>query len=413
MFIVKNIISLFILAFFFISCATTAKSELGKDKVYVGSDIGDIGVVNDWKNQNFLGGKTTTIVAEGFAVIDGRGEDSALDRALDDAQRKAVEQAVGSIIQGSTTVENNRLITSQIYEKTTGYISGYKVLNTAKSGSMYYAKIEASVGVDMIQDNLQAMGILMDRMNLPMIVVLVTDEYGYLSDSFNVELEKKMSEKGFRFVDSRTLESVMEREKIKYGDILGSKSMDIIDKIGVGTGAEVAIIGNASAAYFTTLQGTAMKSYRSDVAVRAVNIADATTIAQATHQTGGIGGSEKDASSIALIKSADSVSQDLIKQITDKWQNIVQSGTEYTLLIAGLSFSDAIDFENALGKNIRGVKNVFNRGMTGDASKFLVRYIGTSRDLAVDLNAKAAEIGYQIIIKSFDDKTITMNVFKK
>lgn len=398
---------------FFISCATTSKNTSSSGGVYVGDDIGNIGVVNDWKNPDFAGGKTRTVVAEGFAVVDGRGDADAIDRALDDAQRKAVEQAVGSIIQGSTSVENNRLINSQIYEKTTGYVSGYRVLTTRKSGSMYYAKIEASVGVDMIQDNLQAMGILIDRMNLPMIVVLVTDEYGNLSDSFNVELEKRMSEKGFRFVDSRTLQDVMDREKIKYGDILGSKSIDIIDKIGVGTGAQVAILGNASASYFTTIHGTAMKSYRSDVAVRAVNIADASTIAQSTHQTGGVGGSDRDASSIALVKSANTVSEDLISQITGKWQNIVQSGTEYTLLIVGLSFSDAIDFENALTSNIRGLKSVYNRGMTGDASRFVVRYIGSSRNLAVDLNAKASQIGYQIIIKSFDDKTITMNVSKR
>lgn len=401
------------LTIFLVSCSSTKGSSKNNNGVLIGQDPGTIGVVNDWKNPKFSGGKTTKVVAEGFANIDGRGEADARDRAIDDAQRKSVEQAVGSIIQGSTSVENNRLINSQIYEKTTGYISSYKVLESRKSGSMYYSKIEAEVGVDMIQDNLQAMGILIDRAGLPMIVVLVTDKEGHASESFNIELEKQMSAKGFRFVDNRTLQKVLEREKIKYSDILNSSSSDLIDKIGVGTGAQVAIIGEANASFFTTIEGTAMKSFRSDIAVRAVNTSDATTIAQSTHQTGGVGGSDRDAAAIALTKSAQAVSDDLTGQITRKWQDITQSGTEYTLLVVGLDFTESVNFEKAMPQYIRGLKSVFNRGITGDASKYVVRYVGSSRNLAVDLNEKGTEMGYKIKIQSFDEKTITMSVVKK
>ena len=75
-----------------------------------------------------------------------------------------------------------------------------------------------------------------------------------------------------------------------------------IKKISESTGAQIAIVGKARAAYFTTIQGTAMKSYRSDVAITAINISDYSTIARATHQTGGVGGSDKDAYSNSACK---------------------------------------------------------------------------------------------------------------
>ena len=403
--LLKNILICIIISAVLLSCATTSKNT--SSGVFVGEETGDIGVVNNWKNPDFKGGKTTKIIAEGFAGTDGRGEANAIERAIESAKRNAVEQAVGSIIHGVASVNNNKLLDSKIYENTTGYISSYKVLNITKNTSVWYSKIEAIVGVDMLQDNLQAMGILMDRKSMPLIVVLVIDENGDLSESFNVQLEKNMGDKGFKFVSSSSLRKIMRDENINYSD------SDSVKKIAQSTGAQVAIVGKAGASYFTTIQGTAMKSYRSDVAITAINISDYSTIARATHQAGGVGGSDKDAHSIALVKSADSISDDFISQIVNKWQSEVQNGTEYTIYVSGLNFYDSIDFEDALKKNIGNIKNVYNRGVAGDSSRYVIQYVGTSRNLAVDINAKAKNMGYQIIINGFDDKTITLKASKR
>ena len=403
--LLRNILICIIVSVLLLSCATTSKNT--SSGVFVGEETGDIGVVNNWKNPDFKGGKTTKIIAEGFAGTDGRGEANAIERAIESAKRNAVEQAVGSIIHGVASVNNNKLLDSKIYENTTGYISSYKVLNITKNTSVWYSKIEAIVGVDMLQDNLQAMGILMDRKSMPLIVVLVIDENGDLSESFNVQLEKNMGDKGFKFVSSSSLRKIMRDENINYSD------SDSVKKIAQSTGAQVAIVGKAGASYFTTIQGTAMKSYRSDVAITAINISDYSTIARATHQAGGVGGSDKDAHSIALVKSADSISDDFISQIVNKWQSEVQNGTEYTIYVSGLNFDDSIDFEDALKKNIGNIKNVYNRGVAGDSSRYVIQYVGTSRNLAVDINAKAKNMGYQIIINGFDDKTITLKASKR
>ncbi len=401
----KNCIILLIL----IISSASAK----KNNAYVG-EIPDSKYLNvdDFVNRNFFGGETVKIRTKGFASIDNRGKADAISRALDSAQRNAVEETVGTLIESDTLVQNNVLIRDEVYEKTYGYIESYKVLEIKEIDNVMYAEIEAFVGVDMIEDNLMGMGILLGRMNMPRIAVLVTDTNGNLNYAFNTELEKNMSKKGFTFVDAETLENVIKKEQIDYKDILNSTPSKLIDMISVGTKAQIAIIGNADASFFMQIEGTQMKSYRTDIKIKVINMSDATTIAQATHQTGAVGGTDADAYSMALVKSAKVVSGDITKQITKKWQENLQMGSEYNLFIVGLEFEDALKFEKELPMYISKIKSVYNKGFNADSSTFLIKYIGSARDLALDLNDKVKNMGYEINIKSFNEKTIHVNIKK-
>ena len=405
----KKILLLLIIIINIISCISMQEKE--NSSVLIGKDDGQIGIVNNWKNPNFKGGKTTTIIAEGYANSDSRGEANAIERALESAKRNAVEQAVGSIINSQTTVKNNKLIEDKIYEKTTGYISSYKILSINKNSSVWQTKIEATVGVDLIQDNLQAIGILLDRKQLPAILILVFDKEGNINTTFNTALEKNMSKKGFKFVSARTLNNTLEKENIDIKTL--SKNKDYIKQIANITKSQVVITGKADASFFTSIQGTALKSYRSDIAIIAINISDYSTIARTTYQVGGVGGTDEDAKSISLVKSAENITEDFSSQILAKWQEEIQSGSEYTIYVYGLDFSSSIDFEEELKKNIGDIKEIYNRGLSGDTSTYLVKYMGSSKNLAIDINRSATKMGYKLLIDKFDDKTITIKANKK
>lgn len=406
----KNYIILLILtSILMLSCASTNKNS----NAYIGEiPESKYLTVDDFVNRDFFGGETVKITTKGFASIDNRGKADAISRALDSAQRNAIEETVGTLIESDTLVQNSMLIRDEVYEKTYGYIASYKVLETKEIDNVMYAKIEAFVGVDMIEDNLVGMGILLSRMNMPRIAVLVADTNGNLNYAFNTELEKNMAKKGFTFVDANILENVIKKEKIAYKDILNSSSSKLIDIIGIGTKAEVAIIGSADASFFMQIEGTQMKSYRTDIKIKVINLSDATTIAQSTHQTGAVGGTDADAYSMALVKSAKVVSGDITKQITKKWQENLQMGSEYNLFIVGLEFEDALKFEKELPMYVSKIKSVYNKGFTGDSSTFLIKYVGSARDLALDLNNKAQNMGYKIDVKSFDEKTINVSIKK-
>jgi len=48
--------------------------------------------------------ETKTVTAEGVAAIQGNARDIARDAAIEDAQKRAVEQAIGILIDSQTQV---------------------------------------------------------------------------------------------------------------------------------------------------------------------------------------------------------------------------------------------------------------------------------------------------------------------
>jgi hypothetical protein len=66
--------------------------------------------------------ESKTVTAEGVAAIQGNAQDIARDAAIEDAQKRAVEQAIGILIDSQTQVENYQLISDNILSQTKGYI---------------------------------------------------------------------------------------------------------------------------------------------------------------------------------------------------------------------------------------------------------------------------------------------------
>ena len=62
------------------------------------------------------------VEAEGVAAILNGDTDIARDKAIVDAQRKAVEQAAGVLISSESLVENYDLLSDRILTQSSGYI---------------------------------------------------------------------------------------------------------------------------------------------------------------------------------------------------------------------------------------------------------------------------------------------------
>ncbi|MFA4910895.1 MAG: flagellar assembly protein T N-terminal domain-containing protein, partial [Desulfobacteria bacterium] len=85
------------------------------------------------------------VKAEGMGAIVNNDKAIARDNAIEDALRKAVEQAVGTLVSSETMVENFQLLSDSIYTKTEGYIQKYKIISEAPAENIYKVNIEATV----------------------------------------------------------------------------------------------------------------------------------------------------------------------------------------------------------------------------------------------------------------------------
>jgi hypothetical protein len=95
--------------------------------------------------------KTNSKVKE--VVVVGVGDSS--EDALKDAQRNAVNQVVGVLIDAKIMVENDKLIEDKILTFSNGFVKTSKVISQNKTGPLFKVKIEAVVEVTGIENILK------------------------------------------------------------------------------------------------------------------------------------------------------------------------------------------------------------------------------------------------------------------
>ncbi len=151
-----------------------------------------------------------------MAAIQGNARDIARDAALEDAQKRAVEQAIGILIDSQTQVENYQLISDKILSQTKGYIKRYNITSETVDSGLLRVRINAEVALGRLTDDLSGIGILLGRMHKPRTMVMVAEQnighgvtawwlgaHGEQTDISVVEntFMDKFTEKGFEFID--------------------------------------------------------------------------------------------------------------------------------------------------------------------------------------------------------------------
>ena len=86
-------------------------------------------------------------------VVEGVGDSS--ENAVKDAQRNAVNQVVGVLIDSKVMVKNDKLIEDKILTLSNGFVKTSKVISQNKSGKLFKVKIEAVVEVTGIENILK------------------------------------------------------------------------------------------------------------------------------------------------------------------------------------------------------------------------------------------------------------------
>ena len=104
--------------------------------------------------------ETRTVTAEGVAEIQGGAKDMARDAALEDAQKRAVVQAIGILIDPQTRVENYQLISDKILSRTKGYIKRYTIAGETVDSGLLRVSINADIALGKLTDDLSGIGIL-------------------------------------------------------------------------------------------------------------------------------------------------------------------------------------------------------------------------------------------------------------
>jgi len=348
------------------------------------------------------------VKAKGYGTIYGNDKAAARDRALEDAQRKAVEQAMGTMISSESITQNFQLIDDRILSLSSGYIRTYRIVSESVTGGELEIEIAAQVGMEKLNDSLQAIKNLIRRMDKPKIMVLIAEqsirEEGQTDadkDPGNAVLsatslgiaENALIEyfraKGFDFVDRQALAG-----RIEVSDPLTLvNDKEKIRKIANLTDAQVVIFGQAQSRTGGRVSG--IYSGQANISLRALKTDTGEIIAASTAHAAVPFVDPSTANTKALAEASTRISQKLMDQILRQWQ--VESGgtRNVALTIKGVSYADVIKFRSWLPKYVRGIKSVHQRSVQGNLAELDIDIQGSAQSLADDLSQK-----------KFNDKTI-------
>ena len=243
-----------------------------------------------------LAGEIEEVEATGQAAIFDDDKAAARDKAVDDALRKAVESAVGTMISSETITENYQLISDKIYSQAEGYVKKYKITDERAEENVYIVEIEAKVAVGAVSTDLDSLKTLLRRKGMPKMIIMIAEQNvgrnrpnywwgkgGVVATDMRVvenTLMEIMKEKGFTFVDPEILTG-----KKSVSSPVAYLSDKQARRMASVTDAEIILVGKAIARDIgKTWEGTRLRSASAEVAVRAINTDNGEIIAVAMEQ---------------------------------------------------------------------------------------------------------------------------------
>ena len=365
-------------------------------------------------------GETKEVIARGLGAILAGDEVKAKEDATAAALRNAVEQVVGTIVQSDVLVENYQTVEDQIYTRTTGYVQKYDIISTSKQAdNALEVTVRAIVKMGDLQNDLEAIGVLLSRKGKPRTMVLieernVTQDYTQLATDMNVTetaLMNEMMNFGFPFVDARQARVNIARDMATaalQGDAQAAAS------IATRLGAEIIITGTAVSKVASgvpkVLQQSGFKSCQANLNLRVIRADDASIIAVATTHDRAAHIDEITGGTQALQKAAKKAAIELKDKIVKVWQKDIYSGSQVQLQVLNItSFSQLNTLKNSLKYYVRGVQGVNQREFGGGTALFDVDIKGNAEQLATELEAKAIE-GIQLEVVGMTANKVTVRI---
>lgn len=360
---------------------------------------------------------TEIVESEGIATILKGNTDLARDNAIVDAQRKAVEQAVGVLMSSESIVENYELLSDRILTQSAGYIKNYQILDERKDGNEYRVKIQATIGLGDLENDIQAIQHLIRQKGNPRMMFLVEEEITGLktigvasSDMSQAEtvLVQAFLNAGFEVIDSATVARNINRDKaLKAVDGDAAAASALAQQYS----ADVIITVKAAASSGDKILNTPMKAHQATVTARVIRADTAAIVSSATQQakhphiddlSGGMG---------AIEKASTQLAENLIPKILEQWRKDVQVATTVQLVLSKVSFKQLKRFKDILKTEVRGVKEVYQRSFQAGVAKLDVEIQSTTAALADELASKEFQ-GIAFEITGMSENRIDLTLIK-
>jgi hypothetical protein len=343
----------------------------------------------------------TEFTAKGVATVLGGDKGLARDQAIDDALRQAVEQALGTLVQSTTVVENYQVVSDNILSWSEGYVKKYDIVSEGLTDpTTYEVTVRAQVQMSDMKSDWESIQNLISKMQNPRVLIIMDeqnigesyDTYHFLSVDMTVAeatLINKFIENGFSVVDAATMRENAKREQAAAAVSGNTQAAAALAK---ALDAEVVITGKAVAKVATGIDLGGMKSCQANLTARVIKADIGTIMATSTQNAAFPHIDEVTGGTKAIEKAANKMADDLISKITKQWKDEFYKATTVKLIVSNVqTFTQLNDFKIMLKFYIRGIKDIYQRDFAENRAELDVKITGNASQLARELERKDIE----------------------
>jgi hypothetical protein len=347
--------------------------------------------------------ESATVTVTGMSQVVDRNTLGAREAALRDAMRKAVETGLGTLLESRTLVENFALVNDQIYSRANGFVSSYEVLEEKEQAGTYVMSVRCVVNQQKLGDDARSLGLLQELVGKPKMMIMV-DEFWWdaslpkdsqeaVDDPASAaRIAERFLDRGFALVDAETVKKLRASEMGTMDDLMnnGDAIIRLAQQAAADYGAEVLILGTCKAEPVSVVGGKYTAS-----ATFSAKIVDASTgalMGTKQYSQNGVGASPEQARAESGGRAGDGVSETLIGQVLQYWQDKANNGMDYIIKLYNVD-----SFVQQGMKFIQGVK-----GVTGVTAAKKRAWDEKLHRLEIDLTYKGNdvdELTYAIVEK--------------
>lgn len=348
-----------------------------------------------------LAAEVEKVETRGEAGIVGGDKAAARDKAIDDALRKAVEQAVGTLVSAETITENYQLLSDRIYSKAEGYVKSYKITGEREEDGVLIVEIRAEVSTGAVAADVEGLQTLLKRKGKPKMLLMIAEQNIGMADpaywwgkggpvsvdlrTVETALMEAMGKKGFTFIDPEVL-SGKKSINLPVALVSEQQAMRVADL----TDAQIIVVGQAVAKDIgRTWEGTNMRSANATVTVKVINTDNGLVIATASKAGAAYHLDSRTAGQIALKNASQALADELMTQIAQKWSAEVAGTLEVRMVVSGVTTRKQLtEFITILRDQVRSVKDVREESNSAGQAVLSIDLAGEVRAMATELEAK-------------------------
>ena len=367
---------------------------------------------------------TDPIITTGIADIKGGSIIRARNKAIADAQKKALMEAVGMLMTFDRIEKQFALFKSALFDRADYFIESYKVLYDNTLDDRYHISLQSTIAFEALKDYLVNRKSLAPRPKLPRILLMISQQrlnqdfytcwWSFIDPvkeltTIDQMVRNELQKAGFEVIDHTLM--VPKRMTGVYGCLdIGPEAMQAL---GAQFQANIVIAGNAQVVVTTENEDRSHKVIQASITAQAIKIGDGSLLATGEVYFPSSEGSEEAAQEISLKKASLAFARQMSDKISRQWVKETKGIASTTLSISGLS--DYLDFsrlKSDLKKRIPEIHNLSQKTLSDTGALIEVESSLDTPSLAALIEKKQFE-DFIIFIAGVDPPLIEMEVTLK